>query len=106
MEFKIGDCVKYEEKGICEEDIKGKIVAVAKKTTDLITTYLVILISGQYIQFTSDNLKWSKSEETILKCQIIQKSPLILPVALRARSRPSEYYEDYDSPFSLLVNVN
>ena len=105
MGLKIGDCVKYGERDISEEDIKGKIIAISNKTTDIITTYLVILVSGQYVQFTSDNLKWCKLEEPILKHRVIQSSPLTLPLVLKACSCPSNYYDDRDDPFSLLVNV-
>jgi len=105
MEFRIGDCVQYGEKGICEEGIKGKIIAVANTTTDLTTTYLIILVSGQYVQFTSDNLEWCKSEEPVFSRQLLRTSPISLPVSLKERSCPSNYYEDHNNLFSLLVKA-
>ena len=40
MAFSIGDRVIYEEKGVCGEDIEGKIVAVANNNLEMTITYL------------------------------------------------------------------
>ena len=66
MAFSIGDRVIYEEKGVCGEDIEGKIVAIANNNTEMITTYLAELDSGTYIQFTHHNLKWCKIGKSVL----------------------------------------
>ncbi|MFC1947998.1 hypothetical protein ACFLXY_08785 [Chloroflexota bacterium] len=66
MTLKMGDRVIYEERDINGEDLQGKIVAIAVNSIDMITTYLVKLDSGVYVQFTSDNLKWCEVRETTL----------------------------------------
>ncbi|MBN2076478.1 MAG: hypothetical protein JW762_13095 [Dehalococcoidales bacterium] len=74
MNFKIGDRVIYEEKDIDGKDLQGKIVAVAVNNVEMMTTYLALLDSGVYVNFTSDNLKWCEAGETALVQQEIQLS--------------------------------
>jgi hypothetical protein len=66
MTFKIGDRVIYKEKDINGDDLQGKIVAVAVNRMEMITTYLALLDSGVYVQFTSDSLKWCEVGEPVL----------------------------------------
>jgi hypothetical protein len=66
MTFKIGDRVLYKEKEINGDELQGKIVAVAVNRIEMITTYLAILDSGVYVQFTSDNLKWCEAGQLAL----------------------------------------
>ena len=66
MNFKIGDRVIYEEQDINGENLQGKIVAVAVNNVEMMTTYLAMLDSGVYVQFTSENLKWCEAGETAL----------------------------------------
>ncbi|HEY95454.1 MAG TPA: hypothetical protein G4O15_11020 [Dehalococcoidia bacterium] len=105
MTFKIGEHVKYEEKDVYGEDIEGKIIAISTHATDMITTYLVQLDSGTFIQFTSENLKWCKLEKPVLKRQVILTLPLVLPVVLKASPYPYTCHEDPGSPFDLVSNV-
>jgi hypothetical protein len=74
MNFKIGDRVTYEEKDINGEELHGKIVAVAVNNVEMMTTYLAMLDSGVYVQFTSDNLKWCEAGETAFITREIQLS--------------------------------
>ena len=60
MAFTIGDRVIYRGENVNGEYLQGAIVDVAKSSSDMITSYFVVLDSGLYIQFKPHNSRWSK----------------------------------------------
>ena len=66
MAFNIGDRVLYEGEDIDGAYLQGEIIDVAKNSSDMITSYFVVLDSGLYVQFKPYNLKWVKQNETAL----------------------------------------
>lgn len=56
MQLEIGSQILYEDEARNGECVKGKIIAVAQNRVNTVTTYLVQLISGEYVQIKPDNL--------------------------------------------------
>ena len=63
MALKVGDRVEFKGEHIDGEYLQGEIVVVGKNRWDMITSYFVMLDTGMYVQFKSNNLNWHKLEE-------------------------------------------